>query len=68
MKGFPVRPCFVSILESVPQKYCINRVTVQDISWACYVFVKCFILYVVMMVFSNPPPPPPPPPQKKKIR
>ena len=46
-------PCFGSILGSVPQKYCINRVTVQAIPWACcYVFVKClgytvFILYVV---------------------
>ena len=49
---------FLVFWRKYTTKYCINRVTVQDISWACYVFVKClrctvFILYVVMVVFST---------------
>ena len=38
----PTRPCFGSILGSVPQNYCINRMTVQD---------TVYILHVVMMVY-----------------
>ena len=54
----PTKPSFGSTLGSVPQKYCINRVTVKCIlGMIYYVCVKClrctiFILYVVMMVFS----------------